>query len=591
MAGALRTLGLALACLLAACTENPEVVSPLEKARQELAAGNGLGAETVLLDALEGEAASRLDLAAYLGEADLLQGDLKGARQWLGPGEFAEASRAHGYHMLGRLELAEGNLAAAGAAFDRAYLVGGASSELWVDVGRLRYRGGEQLQAIEAADKALAHDRRNPAALNFKGQLVRDAHGFAAALPWFAAGLEMAPEDRALLAEQAASLGDAGAGKDMLRSIRHFARVAPDDRRSDNLQAVLAVRGGKYDVARTLLLRSGELQREAPSAMLLSAIIDLESGNFASAAQTLERLADLQPQNRLAQLLFARALSLGGSDKELIYRFEDLARRPSASPYLVLLVARSHEALGQRDKAAWYLDRASKARDGRLLALQAAALTMTDESTAQEGDAAFSTVRTLVVSGQAAEAVRRAENLVERHSGSADVLNLAGDAHLAAGNADRALERYAKAAQIRRDWSLAKRMAAAHKARGNREAAEQMVAAQLRGEPSNGEAAAMLAVMRATKSDWKRAALLIDHAFAHGAARDVNLLALRSEAAANLGNDAEARRYSAEAHSISPMNARATQIYASSLAHDASRPAAAKALEEKARKLQARARR
>ena len=93
------------------------------------------------------------------------------------------------------------------------------------------------------------------------------------------------------------------------------------------------------------------------------------------------------------------------------------------------------------------------------------------------------------------------------------------------------------------------------------------------------------------QSSWKRAALLIDHALAHGAARDVNLLALRSEAAANLGNDAEARRYSAEAHSISPMNARATQIYASSLAQDASGASAAKALEEKARKLQAQARR
>ncbi len=61
--------------------------------------------------------------------------------------------RQHGFHMLARLEMADGNLPAAGDAFDRALEGNGGTAEIWVDIGRMRYRGGEHHQALEAAQR------------------------------------------------------------------------------------------------------------------------------------------------------------------------------------------------------------------------------------------------------------------------------------------------------------------------------------------------------------------------------------------------------------------------------------------------------
>ena len=80
------------------------------------------------------------ELSPYLGEAALLAGDTREARKWLGSGDFAPAVRAHGFRMLGRLEMEEGNLPAAGKAFDKALATGVVAPELWVDIGRLRAR-------------------------------------------------------------------------------------------------------------------------------------------------------------------------------------------------------------------------------------------------------------------------------------------------------------------------------------------------------------------------------------------------------------------------------------------------------------------
>ena len=125
----------------------------------------------------------------------------------LGKGDFSPKSAAHGFHMLGRLEMRVGNLPAAGKAFDRSFAALPDNSDLWVDIGRLRYQGGEQAQAIEASKRAVDLDETNPEALLLRAQLVRDSEGLAAALPWFEAGIEQSPGDLDLLGDYAATLG------------------------------------------------------------------------------------------------------------------------------------------------------------------------------------------------------------------------------------------------------------------------------------------------------------------------------------------------------------------------------------------------
>jgi len=242
--------------------------------------------------------------------------------------------------------LAGGALADAGRLLDEARAIEPDNPDLWVAIARLRFRGGEHLTALEAAERALEVGPDHAPALLIRALMVRDAHGFADALPWFEAALSA---DRAYAdawAEYAATLGDLGRHRDMLEAVRELADVAPKDARGFYLQAVLAQRGGEPVLARSLLERSGMAARGVPSALLLEALIQMDQGNTASAVERLETLASRQPANERVRELLARALLLGGREADLVARFAADTAKAEASPYLLTLVARAHERLG-----------------------------------------------------------------------------------------------------------------------------------------------------------------------------------------------------------------------------------------------------
>lgn len=562
-----------LLTMVAACSETESERTPLEQAMAALSRGDGLGAEIILREQLAA-GTPKTDLAAYLGEAELQQGELAEARRWLDGGDFSDETRGHGFHILGRLELREGNLPQAGKAFDQSYAVNPEDTELWVDIGRLRYRGGEQLQAVEASERAVEYEPDNPAALQFRAQLLRDAEGMHAALPWFERALAVNPDNIVLLGEYAATLGELGRASEMLAAVRRMATLEPGNRQVFYLQAVLAARSGRTDLARSLLLRSGMLDQDIPAAMLLSGVIDLQNGNYASSAQTLDLLAVKAPNNRRVRILLARALSLGGSYKELLFRFESEARLRSASPYMMTLIGRAHEALGERDQAAYYLDRAAQPLDRKLVALQGN--TGVDEArTGSEtgGGDTLSLVRGLIVGGQRKQAVVETRGLTNRFAGSADAFSLAGDALLADGDPIAALRDYRKAAQVRRPWLLTRRMVAALRMSGQSDQIMTLLETHLRGEPMNAAAAVMLARQAIDGGDWPRAAALIDHAIANGGKHDPELLGLRAQIAMRLNDSEGATLAARQAYDLQRMNGQATSILAKAM-HDASGNAA-----------------
>lgn len=499
-AGLLSLLG---AITLAGCGETAEKGPGADDWRGLLSAGDGAGAEAALRRALDsGETPA--SLAPWLGEAELRQGNLAEAEFWLTGGEFSPPAASHGYHMLGRLRTRQGDLAAAGRAFDKALEAGSADPGLWVDIGRMRWQGGEQVQAVAAAEKALAIGPENPSALLFRAQLVRDAQGNVAALPLIQRGLSHAPSDPDLLAEHAATLGELGRAKDMLAATRQLAQVAPRDPRVLWLQAVLAARSGRYDLARSLLQRgSVKAVQATPAAMLLLAIIDLENGNHASAAQGLDVLARRQPDNARVQALLALALYQGGNYRELVARFGDAA----PSPYVAELVGRAFEALGDRNRAARHLDRAD---DDGALRISAWA------PVAAGGVDVVSTVKALIGQGRTGEARSSAGAFLTSHPGSADALALTGDAALAAGDSRAALGHYRRAANVRRSWSLTLRMVAALDRIGERTAATTILADYLQGEPANADAAATLGKRLMDAGDDARGTALIEYAISRG---------------------------------------------------------------------------
>ncbi len=574
--------GLLLAGLVACGEPVANVRPPLDRARDALVAGDAVNA-SVILKQEQARGVPSNELSPYLGEAALLAGDTREARKWLGSGDFAPAVRAHGFRMLGRLEMEEGNLPAAGKAFDKALATGVVAPELWVDIGRLRYRGGEQLQAIEAADRAVQIGPNSAVALQFRGQLARDSEGLFAGARWFARAIKQEPGNRQLREDYAATLGDAGKAHAALAVLRGYnGPVDEDSPRQYFLQAVIAARGHNFDLARNLLTRAGRIQENVPAALMLSAIIDIEEENYESGALTLDRLSKLQPDNRRVGELLALALSRSERHRELIHRFEAAALGSGASPYLQMLVAQSFEALDQRDRAAQFIDRAARSHAGLQPIDSEVAVNITLFSLRSNGLELRDSVREAIVQNNAAAGVVRATQFLARHPGSGDVFALLGDVELASGRRDRARDAYAIAARVRQSWPITLRMVAAQRDRRQMAA---ILKTYLRGHPANVEAMVLLAEDYAARGDWKQAAMLLDHAIAGGMDRAPSVLAARSTAAARLGDMVMARNLAFDAYRLQPMNRAAITALITAL--PGSEAAAKKQLQTKLRILQA----
>ncbi|MFM7378843.1 MAG: tetratricopeptide repeat protein [Erythrobacter sp.] len=431
--------------------------------------------------------------------------------------------------------MADGKLADAGRVLDEARGLAPESPDLWLAIARLRLRGGEHLTALEAADRALAFGPTHAPALRLRALMVREAHGAADSLPWFEAALKADPEDPDTLADYAATLGDAGEARASLKAARMLAEVAPDDTRALYLQAVIAARGRQFTIARSLLGKSGMAARGLPAALLLDAVISLEEGNADSAAAILEGLVARQPANARARELLARAMFDGGHDAELVRRFGPEASLPEASPYLLMLVARAHERLGDRAAAAPLLKRAyAPFRKSPVL------LGLRDDLPPPTN-----AIRRMLWGGNPAGARAEATALRTRFPASADVAGLAGDAMLGAGDPRAALTAYALASEARRPWPLTRKAVWTFARYGNPAAAEMLLARQVAGETENASALAALAEREAARGDWRRTALLLDHALALGAGHDPALLALRERAAREAGDEGAAERFTA----------------------------------------------
>jgi len=477
---------------------------------------------------------------------------LGGCDALLGPDEFAGGARIVGsedfveYLVDARREMRDGNLEQAGVWLDEARALEPENPSVWVEIARLRFRGGEHLQALEAAERASELGQDYAPALLLRAQMVRDAHGMQDALPWFEAALEADPNNPEILAEYAATLGDGGWHQEMLRVVRRLAEVDPRDPKVHFLQAVLAARGGETVLARALLERSKLADRGVPAAVLLDALLDMEQGTVETAAQKLEDLSARQPGNERVLELLARALWLSGRDEELVNKIGERAQSADASPYLLMVVGRAHERLGQRRAAVDYLERALAQRNGEISVL----------GSTSEGLAALPNptreLRNAIREGDSSRAIGLSRRLREQFPGSADVHSLIGDVEQARRRPEWAFELYNTAATIRKPWPLTKRLYVAAYALGDQNAADTLLVRHLEGEPNNTEAVITLARRSAELEDWLRVAVLLDYAIALGAGSDLALLNLRAEAARQLGEPEEANRFALQAEILKP---------------------------------------
>jgi len=557
---------LALAFLMSLAA--PGFASPLDQAAElvaqaqhDLAKGDGIAAEARLRQAM-GQGAARAAVAAYMGQALIAQRELDRARDWLAPGVFTRHTAALGFRTLAQLEQMQGDLPAAGAAFDRVIALTPEDPSLWVEIARLRYSGGEHMLALDAANYAFQLDPTDVRVLELRGQIVRDQRGLVAALPWFEAALAKAPDDVSVLGEYAATLGDMGRAKDMLAATRKMLKLDPGNPRAFYLQAVLAARAGNFALARDLLKRTGDKLETIPAALLLEGVLEMQAGNYVLATEAFETLVRRQPANEKAKLLLIRALYQAGQYRELVIRFAGDATSVDTSPYMLTVLARSYEALGDRQSAAPLLDRAASTRvwierDAPIAALLAGGVT--DQVHAEEARVA--------------------------HSGNYNAQLAAGDAQLALGRGEAALERYTLAARIRQPENLMLRMVAAYRQAGRADEAAKLIEVFLAGHPKGEVAIRLAADLAAGAGDWRRARLLLENLRDSGAERDVRVLTELSLAQLRSGDARAAEASAREAHRVQPSSPLAAQAWGLSLAALGERRQAAAALLSKAQLL------
>jgi tetratricopeptide (TPR) repeat protein len=247
-----------------------------------------------------------------------------------------------------------------------------------------------------------------------------------------------------------------------------------------------------------------------------------------------------------------RALYLSGEYKQLVIRFADDADAHDASPYLWTVLARSYEALGQRDRAAPLLDRAASVGTAR------------------------ADFRPAVVADADAEQART------DNPGNVDNQANAGDAQLAFGNAAAALESYRLAARIRLPESLMLRMVAAYGLVGQNDQAKALLETYLAENPRSDAAGRLAARYAADGGDWPRARLLLENLVANGADRDVRVLSELAVVQLRSGDAKAAEATARQAYRIQRSSPLAAEVWGLGLATTGERPYAARSLLAKA---------
>lgn len=496
----------ALACGVALHGGESAIAQARREAATAIEARDPVRAETVVRQAIAAHHADDA-LRASLAQALLAEGDRIGARRVLDAGAMTADSMGLGWRVRGQIALADGDLPGAARAFDQALHHGPDDADLWVAIAALRFTGGEQTLAVAAATRAVALDPKNPRALALRGMLIREQFGLSASLPWFEAALRIHPDDPALLEAYGSTLGDMGEARAMLIVARKLAEVDPRNPRALFMQAVMAARAGQTALARSILLHTGDAFRDMPAAMLLSGVLEHRAGNEEVAAQTLERLVRMQPDNMVAHGVLARVLAARGDWRRLIAHEDGDVAAGRSGPDLTALVGEAWSQIAARETG----DRARTDR-ARGLALIARARSQARNAPAplavsaplgvlathyadnpRSAANAVPYIRALLAAHQVGEAQGVADRLRDENSGNAEANLLAGDVRLAGGQAQAALADYTNAAAIRFNEAVLVRMDAALRGAGRRADADAMTSRYLAQNPESATAMALLA--------------------------------------------------------------------------------------------------
>lgn len=441
----------------------------------------------------------------------------------------------------------------------------GRDAGAWGDLGRIRFDLGDIGGANEAAQRAIALDPTNLAALVLRGEVVRSQYGLVASLPWFEAALRRDAYFHPALVEYAGTLGDAGRYRDSLSAARRALVARPGSPQALYLLAVIAARAGNMPLAGDLLDRTGGALNGLPGGLLLSGGVDYARGRYEQAVVKFRALVGLQPMNLPARRLLGAAMLRAGDAAGALAALRPIALRSDADSYTLGVVARAFEAQGQRDWAARFLDRPARP------ASPAARPFGQDDDPGVLADAvaeapddpglAVSYVRALIESGQWPAALARAQAIVRAAPGAPDAHLLLGDVFAAGARYPASAASYARAADLRFDRPTMLRLVEARSLAGDRRAAADVLALYLSQNPADVTARRVLANLQSLAGDARGAVDTLEALRADLGGRDAALLTHLAYAYTAAGDPAAAIPYARAAYRLQPLGAATTDAW------------------------------
>lgn len=443
----------------AVAADPPFAPAHLAAARAALGEGDGLTAEAEIgrgIDAGTPRATTRV-MSAH---ARLLQDDATGA---LAIAQTAtDADRGYARRIEALALAANDDIAGAQTVWNRALAQTPGDAALWSDVARFSLAQGDVGRARLAADRAVALDPARIDALLVRARVARLGVGLAAAIPWQRRALARDPSSYAALIDHAATLGDLGQGRAMLATTRRALAVRPGDPQAFYLLATLAARTGKFTLARALFDRVGGGFDRTPGALLLGAMLDINSGDNEQAVARLRNLIGVQPMNIRARQLLGVALLRLDAAHEALATLRPIALRDDADTYTLTVSARAFERTGDRATAAGLLDRAARLATGPARQFAAEDSVAVTAAAATTGDVATTVplLRALLDDRQGQTAVTVAAPLVRLGATRPAAWLAYGDTLYLTGRRAAAAGAYRRGAALRLDAPAMLRLAA-----------------------------------------------------------------------------------------------------------------------------------
>jgi tetratricopeptide (TPR) repeat protein len=318
---------------------------------------------------------------------------------------------------------------------------------------------------------------------------------------------------------------------------------------------------------------------DEPAFMLLSAIVELELGGEAVAATWADRLLVEQPNNMTARRILAVSDWAGGDADGAAEALIPIVDRDDADSWSLLLASRVAAELGRRGESADYLARAASLSRGEAAPFAAdndyGFLSMGADAEPLNPARAIPAISADIIAGQGGRAIERAMKLRDANRGVADAHILLGDAAMADGRYDLAVQSYRAARDLDAGERTTLRLAHALFRAGDAAGSGAAILALRDSQPSSIAADRLAGHLAMDLEHWDQAISHFERVRRRIGNRDVVVLRELSRAWAAKGDRARSTALIALAYRLQPLNAEIMRIYADRMAEGGDQQAAA----------------